>query len=85
MFAYLIFFLQKFRELEKGIPVTDKGGNKLGDSKNAAKAAITAVTFSRIGMAAPGMSTFDLYSKIFLIMTTLACLINVKNVLFANI
>jgi len=51
--------LQKSRELEKGIPVTDQAGKKLGDSKNAAKAAITAVTFSRIGMAAPGMSMFN--------------------------
>lgn len=36
-----------------GIPVVDKNGNELGKSKNAAKSGITAVTISRVAMAAP--------------------------------
>lgn len=34
----------------------DENGNKLGQSKNAAYTAITAVTLSRVAMASPGMS-----------------------------
>lgn len=44
-----------FRELRGGVTVTDKDGNKLGNSKNAAQFGIAAVTLSRIGMATPGM------------------------------
>ena len=43
------------RELKVGIPVTDENGNRLGESANAAKQAITQVVVSRILMAAPGM------------------------------
>lgn len=43
------------RELKIGIPVTDENGNRLGESANAAKQAITQVVISRILMAAPGM------------------------------
>lgn len=39
-----------------GIPIFDANGNRLGDSKNAAKSAIAQVVFSRIMMATPGMS-----------------------------
>ncbi|KAL4231603.1 Sideroflexin-1 [Mactra antiquata] len=43
------------RELIDGIPVFDDNGNRIGDSKMAAKSAITQVVFSRIMMAMPGM------------------------------
>lgn len=44
-----------FREIRMGIPVVDSNGNKLGESKVAAKWGITQVVLSRIGMASPGM------------------------------
>ncbi|CAH2277141.1 sideroflexin-1 [Pelobates cultripes] len=44
------------RELKYGIPVTDDNGNRIGESPNAAKQAITQVVISRILMAAPGMA-----------------------------
>lgn len=47
--------MMRLKELREGIPVVDKNGNKVGDSKIAAKWAITQVVFSRIGMAMPGM------------------------------
>ncbi|KAK3714545.1 hypothetical protein QZH41_014218 [Actinostola sp. cb2023] len=47
--------LMRQREILQGIPVTDKDGNKIGESKAAAKKAITSVVISRISMAAPGM------------------------------
>ncbi|EEB12765.1 Sideroflexin-1, putative [Pediculus humanus corporis] len=47
--------MMRMQELVNGITITDENGNKLGESKNAATAAITAVTFSRIAMASPGM------------------------------
>ncbi|XP_031568856.1 sideroflexin-1-like [Actinia tenebrosa] len=47
-------FMRK-RELAKGIPVTDHDGNKIGESKAAARKAIASVVLSRIGMATPGM------------------------------
>nr|XP_058916578.1 sideroflexin-1 isoform X2 [Kogia breviceps] len=47
--------LMRQRELKVGIPVTDENGNRLGESANAAKQAITQVVVSRILMAAPGM------------------------------
>ena len=46
------------RELMHGIPVFDENGNRLGESKIAAKSAITQVVFSRIMMATPGMSMY---------------------------
>uniref|UniRef100_A0A667HHK8 Sideroflexin-1 n=1 Tax=Lynx canadensis TaxID=61383 RepID=A0A667HHK8_LYNCA len=48
--------LMRQRELKVGIPVTDESGNRLGESANAAKQAITQVVVSRILMAAPGMA-----------------------------
>ncbi|XP_035570996.1 sideroflexin-1 isoform X1 [Canis lupus baileyi] len=48
--------LMRQRELKIGIPVTDENGNRLGESANAAKQAITQVVISRILMAAPGMA-----------------------------
>jgi K+/H+ antiporter YhaU regulatory subunit KhtT len=45
------------REVQEGIPVVDENGNRIGESKVAAKTGITAVTLSRILMASPGMST----------------------------
>jgi hypothetical protein len=44
------------RELKEGILIVDENGNRLGNSKIAAKWAIAQVVLSRIGMAAPGMS-----------------------------
>jgi hypothetical protein len=43
------------REIQQGVPVSDINGNRLGNSKTAAQRGIALVTFSRIGMAAPGM------------------------------
>ncbi|KAL5021109.1 hypothetical protein ScPMuIL_000264 [Solemya velum] len=43
------------REITNGIPVFDENGNKLGESKMAAKKAISQVVMSRIMMATPGM------------------------------
>lgn len=47
--------MMRSRELLEGIPVFDANGNKVGESKIAAKKAISLVVFSRICMAAPGM------------------------------
>ncbi|XP_069699488.1 sideroflexin-3 [Periplaneta americana] len=47
--------LMRLREIQEGVPITDINGNRLGNSKTAAKSGIALVTFSRIGMAAPGM------------------------------
>lgn len=43
------------REVLHGVPIFDDNGNKLGESKVAARSAITQVVFSRIMMATPGM------------------------------
>lgn len=48
--------LMRQRELLHGIPVFDENGNKLGESKVAAKYAVGMTVVSRITMAAPGMS-----------------------------
>ncbi|KAK7861635.1 hypothetical protein R5R35_010138 [Gryllus longicercus] len=48
--------MMRLQELKEGVPVTDDAGNKLSTSKVAAQQGIAAVTFSRIGMAAPGMA-----------------------------
>lgn len=47
--------MMRLKELQEGIPVVDKNGNKIASSKTAAKWAITQVVLSRIGMAMPGM------------------------------
>ena len=47
--------LMRSKELNEGIVVFDENGNKLGQSKIAAKWAISQVVLSRIGMAVPGM------------------------------
>ncbi|KAG7492577.1 hypothetical protein MATL_G00015760 [Megalops atlanticus] len=44
------------RELKFGIPVTDKDGNRFGESALAARQAIVQVVVSRIGMAVPAMA-----------------------------
>lgn len=48
----------KHRELSDGVPVVDNAGNRLGDSKIAAREGIGSVVFSRILMASPGMSKY---------------------------
>ncbi|XP_054982623.1 sideroflexin-1 isoform X2 [Sorex araneus] len=48
--------LMRQREIKVGIPVTDENGQRLGESANAARSAITQVVVSRILMAAPGMA-----------------------------
>lgn len=48
--------LMRQTELLRGIPVTDEDGNRIGESKAAARKAIGSVVFSRIVMASPGMS-----------------------------
>ena len=45
-------------ELIDGIDVLDDNGQVVGQSKAAAKSAITQVVFSRILMATPGMGTY---------------------------
>lgn len=47
--------LMRQRELLHGIPVFDQDGNRLGESKIAAKRAIAMTVISRISMAVPGM------------------------------
>jgi hypothetical protein len=42
-----------------GIPIFDENGNRMGESKMAAKSAISQVVVSRICMATPGMSEFS--------------------------
>lgn len=44
-----------FRELKSGVPVADENGVVYGESVKAAQQGITAVTLSRVAMAAPGM------------------------------
>jgi hypothetical protein len=46
------------REIQEGVPISDINGNRLGNSKTAAKRGIALVTLSRIGMAAPGMGEY---------------------------
>lgn len=45
------------RELDQGISLTDRDGNKVGQSPIAAQRAISQVIFSRIAMAVPSMGT----------------------------
>lgn len=47
--------LMRQKEIKEGIEVYDSEGNKLGQSRAAAKKAIREVVFSRIAMASPGM------------------------------
>ncbi|XP_057305678.1 sideroflexin-1-like [Hydractinia symbiolongicarpus] len=48
--------LMRQRELLHGIPVFDDNGNRLGESKVAARHAVVMTVFSRIVMASPGMA-----------------------------
>ena len=48
--------LMRSKELNEGLLVVDENGNKIGQSKVAAKWAIAQVVMSRIAMAAPGMT-----------------------------
>lgn len=50
--------LMRQKEIKEGIEVFDEEGNKIGQSKIAAKKAIREVVFSRIAMASPGMSEY---------------------------
>ena len=50
--------LMRQKEIKEGIEVLDSGGNKIGQSKTAAKKAIREVVMSRIAMASPGMRKF---------------------------
>ncbi|XP_072177895.1 sideroflexin-1-like [Diadema setosum] len=47
--------MMRSEELVNGIPVFDENGNRIGNSRNAAKSAIPQVVISRIFMAMPGM------------------------------
>ncbi|RZF34955.1 hypothetical protein LSTR_LSTR010047 [Laodelphax striatellus] len=47
--------LMRYKEIRDGISVFDDNNNHLGDSPTAAKIGISAVVFSRILMATPGM------------------------------
>jgi len=48
--------LMRQRELKHGVPIFDEDGNRLGESKVAARNAVAMTVFSRIVMATPGMS-----------------------------
>lgn len=50
--------LMRQKEIKEGIEVYDADGNKVGQSKTAAKKAIREVVISRISMASPGMSKY---------------------------
>ncbi|XP_037779555.1 sideroflexin-1-like isoform X2 [Penaeus monodon] len=47
--------MMRMKEIQDGVTLLDSNGNKLGESKTAAKKGIAAVCVSRILMAAPGM------------------------------
>ncbi|XP_050695152.1 sideroflexin-1-like isoform X1 [Eriocheir sinensis] len=47
--------MMRMKELQDGVTLLDKNGNKVGNSKTAAKWGIAAVCVSRILMASPGM------------------------------
>ncbi|ODN01146.1 Sideroflexin-3 [Orchesella cincta] len=47
--------MMRSKEVSDGVPVIDKDGNRIGDSKIAAKQGIGSVVLSRILMASPGM------------------------------
>ncbi|KAK4311865.1 hypothetical protein Pmani_016651 [Petrolisthes manimaculis] len=47
--------MMRMKELEDGVTLLDKNGNKVGESQTAAKWGIGSVCVSRILMAAPGM------------------------------
>lgn len=51
--------LMRITELKNGIELQNAEGSKIGQSKRAAKQAITSVTLSRILMASPSMSKFN--------------------------
>lgn len=48
----------RITEIREGIELQNDKGQKVGSSVSAAKQAITSVTFSRVLMASPGMSTY---------------------------
>ncbi|XP_015786032.1 sideroflexin-1 [Tetranychus urticae] len=48
--------MMRSKELKEGIALYDENNNLVGESKVAAKKAISQVTFSRIAMAVPGMT-----------------------------
>lgn len=52
--------LMRQKEIKEGIEVYDSAGNKLGESKTAAKKAIREVVTSRIAMASPGMRKYSI-------------------------
>lgn len=47
-----------YRELQDGVTLLDQNGNKVGESKTAAKWGIGAVCISRTLMASPGMGAY---------------------------
>ncbi|EDV20753.1 Sideroflexin-1 [Trichoplax sp. H2] len=57
--------LMRQRELLDGIIVTDQDGNNIGESKVAARKAISQVCVSRITMAAPGMTFLPFFMERF--------------------
>ncbi|KAG8227826.1 hypothetical protein J437_LFUL008470 [Ladona fulva] len=56
--------MMRMKELQEGVPVTDENGNKIGESKVAARTGIASVTLSRILMASPGMGYLELQDGI---------------------
>ena len=56
-----------YSELIEGIDVLDENGEVVGQSKAAARSAITQVTLSRIIMATPGMGNGSFFILLFVI------------------
>ena len=56
-----------YSELIEGIDVLDENGEVVGQSKAAARSAITQVTLSRIIMATPGMGNGSFFILFFVI------------------
>ncbi|KAG0729564.1 Sideroflexin-1 [Chionoecetes opilio] len=57
--------MMRMKELQDGVTLLDKNGNKVGESKTAAKSGIGAVCVSRILMGAPGMVIPPIVMNIF--------------------
>lgn len=56
--------MMRMKEIQDGVALLDQNGNKVGQSKTAAKRGIAAVCLSRVMMAAPGMGGYiDAYFK----------------------
>lgn len=68
--------LMRQKEIKEGVEVTDATGNKIGQSKIAAKKAISEVVVSRIGMASPVMSKFSIKHRPLEIISSSLLLIN---------